>query len=141
MLNALIGCIPMGVGILMVALGVFFYVRTKNFVGRSQEVKGTVTELAYESDSDGSGYYTVFQFTTLTGQRIEAAGNVRSNPASHKLGEVIDVLYDPANPNDARIKKTSTLYFVPMLLSGMGGVFFCLGVAFFVLFALGVIKP
>lgn len=141
MLNALIGCIPMGVGILLVALGVFFYVRTKDFVSRSQETKGTVTNLTYESDSEGGGYYTVFQFTTLTGQMIEAAGSVRSNPPSHKLGEVIDVLYDPAKPNDARIKKTSTLYFVPMLLSGLGGVFFCLGMALFVLFALGVIKP
>lgn len=141
MLNALIGCIPMGVGILMVAMGVFLYVRTKNFVGRSQEAKGTVTQLAYESDSEGGGYYPVFQYTTLTGQMIEAAGNVRSNPPSHKLGEVIDVLYDPAKPKDARIKKSSALFFVPILLGGLGGVFFCLGVALFVLLALGVIKP
>ena len=141
MLNALIACIPMGVGILMVALGAFFYVRTKNFVSRSQEVKGTVTKLVYDSDSEGSGYYTVFQFTTLNGQINETTSNVRTNPASHKVGEVIDVLYDPANPKDARIKKTSTLYFVPMLVGGLGGVFFCMGVALFVLFALGVIKP
>lgn len=132
-LNALIGLIPSCVGILMVAIGAFFYFRTKKFSERAQETKGTVIELVYDSDSEGGGYYTVFQFTTTTGQTIEKTGSIRSNPPAHKVGEVIDILYDPAKPNDARIKKTSSLYFVPMLLGGMGIVFFCAGILVFML--------
>jgi len=137
-LNLFLGLIPSCVGVFMVALGAFFYFRTKNFVARSQETKGTVTELAYDSDSEGSGYYSVFTFTTIAGQVIEATSNVRSNPPQHKVGEVIDILYDPAKPKDARIKKSSTLYFVPLLLSGMGITFFCVGIVLFVLLALGI---
>lgn len=137
-LNALFGLIPGCVGIFMIALGAFFYFRTKSFSEKAQETKGTVTELAYEEDSEGSGYYTIFQFTTISGQVIEKTGNIRSSPPAHQVGEVIDVLYDPANPNDARIKKTSSLYFVPMLLGGMGIVFFCLGIFIFVLGLFGL---
>lgn len=138
-LNALFGLIPSCVGFFMIALGAFFYFRTKSFSEKAQEVKGTVTELAYDSDSEGSGYYTIFQFTTTSGQVIEKSGNIRSNPPAHQVGEVIDILYDPANPNDARIKKTSSLYFVPMLLSGMGIVFFCLGIFIFMLGLFGLL--
>lgn len=137
-LNALFGFIPSCIGLFMIALGAFFYFRTKKFSEKAQEAKGTVTELAYDSDSEGSGYYTIFQFTTISGQVIEKSGNIRSSPPAHTVGEVIDVLYDPANPNDARIKKTSSLYFVPMLLGGMGIVFFCLGIFIFMLGLFGL---
>lgn len=132
-LNSLFGLIPSCVGILMVVLGAFFWFRTKNFVGIAQETKGTVTELQYDSDSEGSGYYSVFKFTTINGQTIEKTSNIRSNPPQHQVGQVIEVLYNPSSPNDARIKSTTNLYFVPILLSGLGVVFFCMGIVMVVL--------
>ena len=131
-LNALFGLIPSCIGFFMIALGAFFYFRTKSFSEKAQEVKGTVTELAYDSDSEGSGYYTIFQFTTTSGQVIEKTGNIRSSPPAHQVGEVIDVLYDPANPNDARIKKISSLYFLPLLFGFMGFIFGGIGVGLLV---------
>lgn len=122
-LNALFGLIPGCIGVLMVALGAFFWFRTKNFVGSAQEAKGTVTEVRYDSDSEGGGYYSVFKFKPINGQEIEKVSNMRTNPAQHQVGQVIDVLYDPNNPNDARIKKATNLYFVPVLLAGMGLIF------------------
>jgi len=136
-LTALIGLIPGCVGIFMIALGAFFWYRTKNFVGKAQETKGTVTELRYDSDSEGGGYYSVFQFKTMNGQEIEKVSNIRTNPPQHKVGQVIDILYDPANPNDARIKKTTNLYFVPFLLGGMGIIFVCTGIVVVIFGMLG----
>jgi hypothetical protein len=136
-LNALFGLIPGCVGVLMMALGAFFWFRTKNFVGKAQETKGTVTDSLYDSDSEGSGYYSVFKFKTMNGQEIEKTSNLRTNPPQHKIGQVIDVLYDPANPNDARIKSTTNLYFVPFLLGGMGIIFACVGIAVFIFGLMG----
>ncbi|MBL8097799.1 MAG: DUF3592 domain-containing protein [Anaerolineales bacterium] len=128
-LNALFGLIPSCIGILLVLLGAFFWFRTKSFIGKAQQAKGTIVDLQYDSDSDGSGYYSVFKFKTINGQEIQKTNSVRTNPPQHKVGQVIDVLYDPANANDARINSTTNLYFVPLLLGGMGFLFFCSGIA------------
>lgn len=135
-LNFLLGLIPSCVGFLLLALGAFFYFRTKSFSERAQQAKGTVTELVFDSDSEGSGYYTVFEYTALTGKTLQITSNLRTNPPSHKVGEVIDILYDPSKPHDARIKKSSTLYFVPILLGGMGFVFLCAGIVMVIVFAM-----
>lgn len=127
-LNALFGLIPGCIGVLLMVLGAFFWFRTKNFVGSAQETKGTVTDVRYEHDSEsGGGYYSVFKFKSINGQEIEKVSNLRTNPPQHQVGQVIDVLYDPNNPNDARIKKATNLYFVPVLLGGMGLIFVCSG--------------
>ena len=51
-----------------------------------------------------------------------------SNPPMFQEGQVIDVLYDPANPQKARIKRWMSLYFVSVLLGGMGLIFGGIGV-------------
>lgn len=124
----IIGIVFSLAGLLLVALGVFFWTRTRNFVSKAKEVKGVITQMVYSSDSEGSGYAPVFQFTTLEGQVVEIAESVYSNPPQFSINQVIDVLYDPQSPNHARVKKWSSLYFVPLLLGGMGIVFGGIGV-------------
>ena len=126
--SIIIGIVFSLVGGLLLAIGLFIWIRTRTFINSSQETKGTVIRMLYSSDSDGSGYAPVFKFTTITGQSVEVAEKVYSNPPQFREGQVIDVLYDPQNPNRARVKKWSTLYFVPLLLGGMGVVFGGVGV-------------
>lgn len=112
------------VGLLLVAIGVFIWIRTRIFLSTAQEVKGTVVRMVYHHSSEGGGGYSpVYQFRTLEGQTIEAGDSMSSNPPMFHEGQVIDVLYDPANPYKARIKKWMSLYFASVLLGGMGLVF------------------
>jgi hypothetical protein len=125
----IIGIVFSLVGGLLAAIAVFILIRTRIFMSKAQEVKGTVIRMVYSHSSEGGGGYSpVYQFRTIAGQTIEAIDSMSSNPPMFKEGQVIDVLYDPENPQKARIKKWMSLYFVPLLLGGMGLIFGGVGV-------------
>ncbi len=125
----IIGTVFGFVGMLLFVIGIFILIRTRIFMDKAQEVKGTVIRMVYRRDSDGGGGYSpVYQFRTITGQTIEIADGMSSNPPMFTEGQSVDVLYDPENPNRARIKKWSSLYFVPLLLGGLGIIFGGIGV-------------
>lgn len=110
-------------------IGVFFFIRTRIFIGKSQKAKGTVIEMVYSRSTDESsgGYSPVYQFRTLDGQTIVKEDNLSSNPPRFQVGQVIDVLYEPGNPNKARINKWFNLYLVPLILGFVGLIFGGLG--------------
>jgi hypothetical protein len=127
------------VGALLFVIGVFLFIRTRAFVSSSQEVKGTVIRMLSSSGSEGGTVYApVFKFTTIQGQVIEVEEKVYSNPPGFSVGQVVDMLYDPKNPGNARAKKWSSLYFVPLFLSGMGAIFGGIGVVLLVVKVIGL---
>ncbi len=118
------------VGFLLPALALFFWLRTRAFLGTAEKAQGTVIRMVYTRDSDGGGGYSpVYSFRTISGQTIEIHDNMSSNPPQFKEGQIIDVLYDPQNPNKARINKWFNLYFVPLLLGFLGLIFGGVGIA------------
>ena len=127
-----------GVGFLLAALALFFLIRTRIFIRNSQLTQGTVTQMVYSSDSESGGYTPVFRFRTLEGQEIEVSGSLRSNPPQFQVGQTIDVLYNPDNPQKARIKKWMNLYFVSALLGFLGLVFGGIGVGMVIAIQLGL---
>jgi hypothetical protein len=126
------------VGFILTAIAVFILIRTRSFINKSRQTQGTITEMVYSSDSDGGGYIPVFRFRTLEGQEIEARGDLGTNPPQFKVGQTVEVLYDPENPGKARIKKWYNLYFVPTLLGFLGVVFSCIGVGAVIAMSLGL---
>jgi hypothetical protein len=111
-------------GGLLLVIGLFFFMRIRRFLASAKEVKGTVIQMAYRSSSDsGGGYAAVYQFRTLDGKTIVAQDSLTTNPPRHKVGQELDVLYDPEDPNRAYIKSFMSLYFLPALLGGLGVVF------------------
>lgn len=132
--DLIIGIVFGFVGGVMTLIAVFLFVRTRMFINNAQEVKGTVIRLVYSHSSEGGGGYSpVYQFKTIEGRLVEKQDNLSSNPPMFKEGQTVDVLYEPANPENARIKKWMNLYFLPLLLGGMGGIFGSLGVVLFII--------
>ena len=119
------------VGALLAVIAAYFFISTRTFMSTAQEVKGKVIQMVYRgtSSSSGGGYSPVYQFKTIEGKEIVVTDNLSSNPPAFKEGQSIDVLYDPANPQKARIKRWMSLYFVPVLLGGLGVIFGGIGVA------------
>lgn len=127
--DLIIGIVFPLVGGLLFAIGLFLFVRTRIFLGRAQEVQGTVVRMVYRHSSEGGGGYSpVYQFRTIEGQVIEKQDSLSTNPPMFKEGQQIDILYDPANPQSARIKKWMSLYFTSVLLAGMGLIFGGIGI-------------
>ena len=76
--------------------------KESGFAGRAARATGTVISLDYQRDSEGSGtYHPVFQFQTEGGQTITHVGNTGCRPSCYEVGERVQVLYDPADPNHA----------------------------------------
>ena len=78
-------------------------------------------------------YHPVYAFKTEDGQEITREDKLGSNPPAFKDGQEVQVLYSPRNPQRAKIKTFSGLYFTPSILFFMGAVF--LGVDILQMFA------
>jgi hypothetical protein len=131
--NLIVGVVFGLVGGLLAVIGIFLFIRTRMFISKAQEVKGTVIRMVYRHSSEGGGGYSpVYQFRTITGQTIEVQDGLSSNPPMFHEGQIIDVLYDPENPQKARIKKWLSLYFVSVLLGGLGLIFGGIGLVMLV---------
>lgn len=127
--DLIIGIVFPLVGGLLFAIGAFLFIRTRIFLGKAQEVQGTVIQMVWSSSSDGGGGYSpVYQFRTISGQMITVQDSLSSSPPMFQVGQTIDVLYDPENPQNARIKKFWSLYFTSILLCGMGLIFGGVGI-------------
>jgi hypothetical protein len=116
------------VGALLVVVGLFFFIRTRNFLGKALEVKGTVIQMVYRQNSSadsnsGGGYAPVYQFETADKQQIIKQDGLATNPPRYQVGDTIDILYDPGNPQKAYVNRWMNLYFVPALLGGLGLIF------------------
>src|SRR5689334_8974107 len=104
--DLIIGVVFGLVGSILFVIGVFIFIRTRMFISTSQEVKGTVIRMLSSHGSEGGTVYApVFRFTTIQGQSMEVAESVYSNPPGYSVGDVVDILYDPQNPGNARAKK------------------------------------
>ena len=67
------------------------------------------------------------RFVTPAGEAVEFTGSVGSSPAAFEVGEAVAVLYDPADPQDARIDSFFQLWFGPLILGFLGLVFTAIG--------------
>lgn len=127
--DLIIGIVFPLIGGLLFVIGAFLFFRTRSFISTAQEVQGTVIEMVWSSSSDGGGGYSpVYQFRAINGQMITVQDSLSSSPPMFQVGQTIDVLYDPENPQKARIKKFWSLYFTSILLCGMGLIFGGVGI-------------
>ncbi|MEA2725247.1 MAG: hypothetical protein QOH59_3018 [Gemmatimonadales bacterium] len=119
------------VGIGMLVVSFFVFSNTTSFISRAVEADGRVTDLERSRSSSSSGssttYRPVVEFTTATGKHIEFVSSVGSSPPSHSVGEAVKVLYNPADPQRARIKSFFQLWFGFLIVFLLGLVFAAIG--------------
>ncbi len=110
-----------GVVFLSIGLGLAFWEWA--FLRTAQTTAGTVVRLEERTRGEGRGrvhnYAPVFEFE-VDGKRHEIVSKVASNPASAAVGDRVEVLYDPANPERAQIKSFLTQWFLPLIFTVLG---------------------
>lgn len=126
------------VGIGMLVASFFVFSSTTSFISRALEANGKVTDLERSRSSNSSTTYRpVVEFTTATGKRIEFVSSVGSSPPSHRVGEAVKVLYNPTDPESARIKSFFQLWFGFLIVFGLGLVFAAVGLGMILVRARG----
>ena len=130
-LSILFGVIGLG----LLAGAIALAVNTRAFIATAKHAPGTVTELVPKRDKDdGSVTYTpVVMFEAASGASVSFTSSFSSSPPAYDVGEKVDVLYSPDNPNEARINGFGSLWLGPIIMGGIGALFAAIG--FGILFA------
>jgi hypothetical protein len=117
-----------GIGLIILAAVLGF--RQYNFTQSAKSAEGKVVALeqATEKRNQKGGHknmagYTdnvpTIEFTANTGQKFSFKAEGFTN-ADVKIGDSVQVLYNPTNPEDAKINATKWLYSLPLILLGIG---------------------
>ncbi len=100
----------LGVAVLMLVIAVLTGISTQRKLAREVSTLAQVTALTERKDSQGNTFYypvVSFELPAVVGGSGAERENVQlpegSWPPSHRVGELVTVLYDPQNPLDARI--------------------------------------
>jgi len=98
------------------------------FFSKAEATTGTVVELRESrfSNTTRRGKYPVIELSTPGGQRRRFEGG-SSYPPKYRVGEPVAVVYDPADPKDARVDSFTELWLFPTLAGGLAALFVPLG--------------
>jgi hypothetical protein len=96
---------------------------------------GVVVALQKQVINPGTSgiYCPTIEFTTASGETIRFQSSYGTMPASHKVGQVVKVLYDPKKPDSAEIDSGLSNWLVPGCL-----IVFAIGAFFFSIMFLGL---
>jgi hypothetical protein len=99
---------------------------------------GTVVELATQVTANARATIIcpIVEFTAPSGEKIRFTSDFGTLPASHKIGQSVNVRYDPLNPQQAEIDSAMNIWLTPLILIFMGIVACCLAVTFLGVYAL-----
>jgi hypothetical protein len=123
------------VGLPFVYIGAGEALDTRRVVERYVAVEGVVVDNRLGVAGDGGqSYYPVVEFTTRDGGRdgarsVRFSDGIGSFPPDYEIGDRVAVLYDPDNPQDARIHSWKRLWFAPALIMGIGALPIVAGLA------------
>ncbi len=117
------GWLAGGLCSLTVALGFGFY--TGGFLARSVAAKGTIVSLepVPDEENDTVNYAPVFAFTAADGHAYTVRSGTATNPPGFVVGEDVRVLYVKSDPEGAKLASFWQLWFVTVLLAGLGTLF------------------
>lgn len=75
-------------------------------------------------------YYPTIEFTTLDKRVIQFESSFGSEPARHRIGQMLKVRYDPRNPEKAEVESSMTRYLIAAILLFLMLIASCLGIVF-----------
>lgn len=111
------------------------YINSKDLVNNGIKTKATVIQLLTVAGDDGDTYKPVFEFTNRSDQIVRFESEISSSPPSYRVGDTVDILYDPED-NDRKVVSFWGLYrwsivlgciASPLLIIGGGYVMYAQG--------------
>ncbi|EFH84295.1 hypothetical protein Krac_5321 [Ktedonobacter racemifer DSM 44963] len=112
---------------LFILTGLIMAVKQMWFGRHSVATEGDVIDLRWRMGGKGGGvYYPVVRFQYVDMERGEEeiifVSRYGSRPPSHKVGDHVPVLYDPAYPANAHINTFGARWLLPCICIFFGGV-------------------
>lgn len=109
-------------GLLFLALGFWQLSSIKSFIAKARRANAVYVGRSFETAPTGVGegsVYRQYQFTADDG-KIYGCSSIVGGTGSKPKNQTTEVLYDPQNPNKARINSWIELYGVPAIFLACG---------------------
>jgi hypothetical protein len=110
--------IPLGFAL----LGAWLLVDAIAFVSAALPSKGEVIAVETKADSDGVTYVPTIRYTARDGASHEAVTHIAASGYDYRIGAGVDILYDPAEPEEVRIDDPLSLWALPVGLTLLGSI-------------------
>jgi hypothetical protein len=111
------------VAVVMIVIAAVLWMNTETFLRHAVRTTGTIIRIERRSDwnSDGNttNYHPVFSYETPDGERVKTS-SIGSSPCPFRVNQSIQVLYDPALPDSARIQSWFQIWGGPLICLGVG---------------------
>ncbi|WP_322820290.1 DUF3592 domain-containing protein [Chloroflexus sp.] len=121
-LISLSGLLVVGLGLLI--LGWQAFINTSQRMKNTVATQGTVVEIKPRSVNTNSGqrtfFYPIVEFRTATGETIQFESEAGGNPSAYQIGDRIEIMYNPDQPQTAFINSWE-LWLPYTLFLGTGG--------------------
>jgi hypothetical protein len=130
----------MGLCASLAAFGLFVgavwsYVKQQRQMQSRLPATGTVVDLAARQGNRGIIYCPVVEFSVPSGEKGRFTSEFGSRPATHQVGQSVNVRYNPVDPQKAEIESAMSIWLTPLILVFMGAIACCLGIVFLAMFA------
>jgi Protein of unknown function (DUF3592) len=111
-----------GIGLLLLAVAAVTTILTFRFVADSERADGTVVDLreSYDPEDNTTSYYPVVRFETADGRQIRFESDAST---SDDVGDTVEVLYDPDDPEDAKLAGFFNLWGLSLIFGALGAAF------------------
>ncbi|MDW8215226.1 MAG: DUF3592 domain-containing protein [Roseiflexaceae bacterium] len=119
------GLMALAIGLGVLYLGQLWRTHTQNQVAAMVKAQGAVVEVVPRTQTRNNGerstlFYAVVEFRTANGEVIRFEDSTGSNPPAYRVGDTVEVLYDPQTPQSAMID--SWMIWLPStIVMGFGG--------------------
>lgn len=92
----------------------------KNFTHTEGTVVGNSYTTTYEDGNAVGSYLPQVEFTTTNGKNIRFTDQIGSLPPDYEIGSKVQIIYQPANPTNARIHSLKRLWLAPTIFMTVG---------------------
>ncbi len=123
-------------GLVFLAIALFSYIKETRFLQKAEQATGRVVDLRRNAGTDSHGsafitYYPIIHFQNREGREVEYEGGIGSDPPAYKIGQTVEMYYDPDNPKAIQMHKFWSQYGAAFLFGILGLVFMLIGVGVF----------
>lgn len=122
-------------GALTVVGSIYLFINTFLFMNNALKAEGTVVDLIQQGPINKKVIFPVIKYMTQSGSETSTKSNVASSAGKallknnvYKIGENVQILYDPKNFNNLKINNFSSLWLGPIALFLFGMLFFLIGI-------------
>lgn len=91
---------------------------------QGEKTTGQVIGLVQSTDSEGDTLYSPVATFTVGDRKLQIEGMTASYPPAYRVGQEVEVVYNPQNLNKAAINKFSELWLLPTMIGGTVAVLF-----------------